>query len=142
MMIDSLESEKFRKYIDNKKKYLPTAKKEYAYQLQKDIMLLENEILPIVLNNSVIVYHESTKYFNRCFDESLRNRYNGLLLYLPLFSDYKETPIIGVANPRQNMPPLNYQKGDVQIYCNDVTIFNMDGSGVDNVSCFQIPVLL
>ena len=69
---DSSEATALRKLIDSKKKYLSTIKIEYSFQqLQKEIMLLEKDILPIVLNNTSVIHSEIAKYAIRSYDKAL-----------------------------------------------------------------------
>ena len=141
MNIDSFESERLRKLIADKKSYLakqtnPTA----AKHLQREIMFLENEILPVVLINSTILHGEVLKYCIRCFDESIRLKCNGLLIYLPVWTDYKERPVIGIANCKKSAIDRMFGEGVVDVFCSQVEIHNLDGSGVDNVKCFTLDI--
>jgi hypothetical protein len=83
---DSLEVTELRKLIDNKKEYLAQIEdgKRYFY-LQREINLLENKILPILLANSVPIQCEIAKEAVACFDKLLNEpdatEYNGMVLY-------------------------------------------------------------
>jgi len=83
--LDSLEVTELRKLIDNKKEYLPQIDdgKRYFY-LQREINLLENKIMPILLGNSVPVHCEIAKEAVACFDKLLNEpdakEYNGMVL--------------------------------------------------------------
>ena len=58
-MIDSYETEELVKLIDRKKDYLLKVENpQQAKYLQKEIMLLENNILPIVMRNTQILHNE------------------------------------------------------------------------------------
>jgi len=108
MYTDSYEVEKLRKLIENKKSYLKTIQgnnKAFASQsIQKEIMFLQNEVMPILLRETSILHYEFMKYATRCLDKAIQQKFNGLLLYQSLYDDYEEQPIIGIANERQNRP--------------------------------------
>ena len=122
---DSPEIIALRKLITSKKKYLATIKVEFAYQqLQKEIMLLEKDILPIVLNNSSVNHSEFARYALTCFDLALTHRCNGLLIYQPIELQYAEQPKIGICNSMANSPYRT--PGAVEVF-----VVNMDGYGVE-----------
>ena len=101
---DSSEATALRRLIDSKKKYLSTIKIEYSFQqLQKEIMLLEKDILPIVLNNTSVIHSEIAKYAIRSYDKALEMKNYGMLMYIPIDENYTNCPIIGVANIRANL---------------------------------------
>lgn len=130
---DSPEATALKKLIESKKKYLSTLTKEFAYQqLQKEIMLLENEILPVILNNTSVIHAEFVKYATKCYDTALAYRCNGLLIYQPIDENYIGKPIIGVVNPRANKRFGTF--GAIEIY-----IDNMDANGVQ-VSPQNLPL--
>lgn len=121
---DSPEATALRKLIDSKKRYLATIKVEYVYQqIQKEIMFLEKDILPIVLNNTSVVHSEFTKYVVNAFDLALIHRCNALLIYHPIELQYKEQPIVGICNMMANRPFRT--PGATEVYIN-----SMDGYGV------------
>ena len=72
-------------------------------QTQKEILFLEKDILPIVLNNTSIIHNEVYKYFIRAFDTALSQKCNSMLMYLPIDENYIDRPKIGIANLRANM---------------------------------------
>ena len=85
--IDSFETEGLVKLIAQKKAYL--AKVENANQqkyLQREILFLENDILPIVLRRTEILYDEITKWIIKCLHELTNcehvEDYNGAIFYL------------------------------------------------------------
>lgn len=107
MYTDSYEVEKLRKLIENKKSYLKTIQgnnKAFAFQLQKEIMFLQSEVMPILLRETSILHYEFMKYATRCLDKAIQQKFNGLILYQSLYDDYEDQPIIGIANERQNRP--------------------------------------
>ena len=136
---DSFESEELKKMIERKKQFFKKqTNKTTAQYLQKEILFLQNEILPVVLNNTTIVHNEMAKYVIRCYETALKYNCNALLTYLPITDEYKERPIIGIANCRD----LPFETpGAMQIYCDKIEILNMDGRGsIDNVDAFTLPI--
>jgi len=83
---DTLEVVELRKLIENKKEYLTQIEdgKRYFY-LQREINLLENKIMPILLANSVPIHCEIAKEAVNCFNKLLNEpdakEYNGMVLY-------------------------------------------------------------
>ena len=145
-MYESFESEKLKKLIDDKKQFFQKQSNKVASQLmQREIMFLERDILPVVLTNTTIHHSQVTRYVTRCFDEAVNFksgnlRVNGLLVYLPVWSEYRERPIVAIANHMKPKVCETYGEGLVEIYANKVEIHNMDGSGIDNVECFTIDI--
>ena len=122
---DSPETEKLKKLISDKKAYLRKLNdNKFAYQqIQKEIMFLEKDILPIVLNNTSVVHSEFVKYAVKAFDLALIHRCNSLLIYHPIELQYNEQPIVGICNMMANKPFRT--PGATEVY-----IDSMDGSGV------------
>lgn len=120
---DSYEVEKFRLYIANRKQYKEKlAGNTKAYQfLQKEILFLENDILPIVLKNTNLAHSEFVKYAINIFDTAWQFNCNGLLFYQSLKEDYAERPIIGIANDK-------YFQEFGKIGSMNICIDNMDGN--------------
>jgi hypothetical protein len=141
MMAESFESEKLQKLIDEKKSFFKKQKNETSAKfLQREIMFLEREILPVILTNTTVLHSEVLRYVTRCYDEAVQHKCNGLLVYLPVWSEYSERPIIGIANCRKPEIGDIFGEGCVEIFCNQVEIHNRDGSGVDNVECFTFDI--
>ena len=91
-----------RNEIERNKKYLATCTNKAQFQsIQAKTMYLKNEILPIVLNNTMIVHSEVQKYVMRAFDVAVQYNCNSLLLYLPINEEYTDKPIVGIANDKQ-----------------------------------------
>ena len=126
-IVDSYEVERLRKLIIHKKECLnkidPIRNKVAFRLIQGEIILLENEILPIVLNSSVIHHSEFSKHAVRCFDEAVNFKCNGVLFYYPIHGDYEAKPIVGIVNPVG-------LKGFGVEQSMSVSIDNMDGHGV------------
>jgi len=97
---DSQEAETLKKLILDKKLFLSTLNNKYAFQrTQKEILFLEKEILPIIINNTSILNYETSNYVAKMLDIALQFHCNGLIIYFPLDEKYDEKPILGVANP-------------------------------------------
>jgi hypothetical protein len=120
---DSHEALALRKMIDNKKKFLVSIKSEFSFQqIQKEILFLENEVLPIVLSSTNIIHSEFCNYAILSLDTALKCRCNGLLMYQPIEENYTDRPIIGVVNKRANQTFGTFG-------AMDIFIDNMDGMG-------------
>jgi hypothetical protein len=121
---DSVEVVKLRELISNKKKYLQKLQPGTAAQfLQKEIMLLDKDILPIVEAETNILYYECTKYFIKACDAAFQMECNGLLVYIPIHDRYETQPTVGVVNTKELLRPGS--PGAISI-CID----NLDGNGV------------
>ena len=97
-----------RNEIERNKKYLATCTNKAQFQsIQAKTMYLKNEILPIVLNNTMIVHSEVQKYVMRAFDVAVQYNCNSLLLYLPINEEYTDKPIVGIANDKQLLPSMD-----------------------------------
>ena len=113
---DSPEAIALRKLIDSKKKYLSTIIGEYQYQqLQKEILLLENQILPIVLNNTNIIHSEFVKYSVKAIDAAITHKLNGLIIFQKLIETYDHHPRFGVMNSKANLHHDNPNRIEVFI---------------------------
>ncbi len=116
IFIDSFESEKLQKLIADKKEYLSKQKNDFARKkLQEEIMFLENSVLPIVLNETTILFSEANKYLTEKLRQAIDMRCDALLLLVPLRQDIPERYVIGVANPRELTPYGNVDEFDVAI---------------------------
>jgi len=121
---DSPEAEKLKKLISDKKQYLIRIENQFVYQkVQQEILFLEKEILPIVLNETNVIHSEISKYTVKALEAALKYNCNGFLVYFPIYDKYEEQPIIGVANPRSLFPFRT-------IGAIEISIDNMDGYGV------------
>ena len=86
-MIESYETEELIKLISKKKDYWAKVENpQQAKYLQKEILFLENSILPIVLRNTQILHKEVADWAVNCFEETIKSEHadkiNGILLYL------------------------------------------------------------
>jgi hypothetical protein len=119
---DSPEAIALRRLIDSKKKYLATITIEYQYQLlQKEILMLENQILPIVFCNTNIIHSEFVKYAVKALDVAITQKMNGLIIYQQLVEPNNEHPRFGVVNSKANLHHDNPNRIEVFIdYYKDV----------------------
>jgi hypothetical protein len=121
---DSPEAEKLKKMIADKKVYASTVENKFAYQkIQKEILILEKEILPVVFYDTNIIHSEIARYAVKALETAFKYKCNGLLVYFPISDQYTDRPIVGVANPRSLLPFRT--PGSMEI-----SIDNMDGFGV------------
>ncbi len=70
--------------------------------LQREIFILENDILPIVLRNTNVLHSEVASYFMRTFDKAIEKKYNGFLYYQPINENFTDEIKIAVANSSIN----------------------------------------
>lgn len=131
---DSFEVERLKKLILYKEKYLQTLqadKSKAAYQLvEREIMLLKKDILPIVQRNTMIIHHEFAKHAVSVFDAALQNQCNGMLLFQTIEKEYTGQPTIGIYNDAANQ-----KYGTLGA----IEIISMDGNGA---SINAIPIQL
>ena len=129
LFVDSYEAEKLRKLIEKKKEFFRNAKNPtQAQMIQQEIMFLQEDILPIVLRNTMIAYSETQKYLIRCLDTAVQHKCNALLVFIPINENYTDQPIVGIANERQLSRFGTI--GAIQVFCNEVEVVNMDGNKV------------
>lgn len=122
---DSPEAEKLKKLIADKKQYLSKLENnKFAYQqIQREIIFLEKDILPVVLYDTNVIHSEIARYAVKAIEAAYKYHCNGLLVYFPINDKYDDRPIVGVANPRSLLPFRT--PGSMEI-----SIDNMDGFGV------------
>mgnify|MGYP000913817255 CR=1 FL=1 len=99
-MTESYELEKLNKLIQEKMEFFKKSKSEFAQKkLQKEILFLENDILPIIGKNTTLLFSEIHKYIDKNIRKALKYGNNAVLLFLPL-GDISEKCSIGTINPR------------------------------------------
>jgi hypothetical protein len=132
---DSHEAEMLKKLISDKEMYLKKATNEFHFKkLQKEILFLKNDLLPIVLNNTNIVHSEVSKIATMAFETALRFKVNGLLFYIPIDENYSQNFQMGILNPRSLMKFGT--PGAIEIY---TEIIIMDGNG-SKIECSNLPL--
>jgi hypothetical protein len=100
--IDSFETEGLVKLIAQKRSYLKKVENPtQAKYIQREILFLENEILPVVMRQTEILYDEVTKWIVKCMHELTHcehvEDYNGAIFYLHFGDNIKtklKMPII------------------------------------------------
>lgn len=125
----SFEVLELENVTDTLRKWLNNATNErYKMNLQSMIKTLER-INAFVAKDTAILYSQIWQYVYTNFQKALQpigdRHFNGLLLYIPTgFYDYKDKPLIAVANPFQD----NYTEPNaIEIYVKSVEIRNKDG---------------
>ena len=117
IMINSYEAEKLVKLIEDKKKEFKRDKPDFVQKkLQKEILLLENEILPIVQNETMLLYHELTKYVNKKVSEAIKQDANLLVMFIPLTESKDNTLRVATVNPHRDNP---IEGIEIEIYSPD-----------------------
>lgn len=142
MYCESQEVETLRKMIDYKKKEFGNPKTPDFVKriLQREILFLQNDIMPIVQKSTILFCAEVQKLFLRYLETAIKFKCNGLLVYMPINDAYKERPIIGIGNCRDEYVFGKFKDGAIDIFCNQVEIYNKDGGGIDNVEIFVLPI--
>lgn len=121
---DSIEVEQLKQLIAKKEAYLQKVNNKFAYQqLQKEILFLKNDILPIVLHNTNVVHSEIAKVAVLAFDTGLSYKVNGVVTYFPIDENYADNPIIGIYNSSQLLGHKTPGAMEVRL-----VIDNMDGN--------------
>lgn len=100
MLNESFESEKLQKLIEKKIRELKREKPDWVQKnLQGEIMFLKNEILPIVLRSTTLLYDEIVKYVVTKIREAIDNECNDIVFVLNLSQQSNEVRRIGTCIP-------------------------------------------
>lgn len=135
---ESLETDELIRYINRKIEYYNRlVKTEAKLHVQKEIMYLINEVLPIIYKNTSVLFCEIGTYSIRAYHKAIEKKCNGLILYLPISDKYESKPKIAVLNCRDCIIP---ERGNIMIKPKTFDIWNLDGSGVENIDCFTLPI--
>ena len=117
IIINSYEVEKLEQLILEKKKDFERPKPDFVQKkLQREILLLENEILPIVQNETMLLYSEITKYLNKKIGEAVKQEANLLVMLIPLSESKDNTLKIATVNPHRDNP---IEGIEIEIYSPD-----------------------
>lgn len=124
-MNESLATLKLKKIIENEKERFRNQKTDYGkMKVQEQIIALQNEILPIVETETVLLYNEITKYVHKYVKKAVQMNNDAVLIFLPL-KDISEKCNVGVVNPK-------LQKfGSDNIDAIEISIENMNVGGRD-----------
>lgn len=116
-LTESIEAEKLIKLIEKKKREFSQAKLDFVQKkLQREILFLQNEILPIVQNETMLLYSEMTKHLNNKIGEAVKQEANLLVLLIPLSDSKDDTLKIATANPHKDNP---LEGVEIDIYATD-----------------------
>lgn len=103
--IDSWESEKLKKLIDKKLKDFERPKPDFAQkELQQEILFLRNEILPIVLSETTLLFSEITRDITGKIHDAINAGANIAVVIIPLTDSYDETIKVATVNPNRDNP--------------------------------------
>lgn len=105
IMNNSYEVEKLEQLILEKRKDFERPKPDFVQKkLQSEILFLENEVLPIVQNETMLLYSEITKYLNYKISEAVKQDANLLVMLIPLSQSKDNTLKIATVNPHRDNP--------------------------------------
>ena len=97
---ESYESEKLKKLIEKKVRELKREKPDWIQKdLQSEIILLKNHILPIVLRSTTLLYDEIVKYVVVKVKEAISWECNDLVIVLNLSPQKDEIRRIATCVP-------------------------------------------
>lgn len=134
LYIESYEVEQLVKLIQSKKDYLKKLKSDFARKkVQSEIMFLENSILPIAQQETMLLYSEYSNYLQRKINEAVKCKCDAILLFLPLKDNLGDTELIGVANPKA------YKVGENNIDCIDIAIESLGIAG-KKINTLNLPI--
>ena len=104
-MTESYELEKLNKLIQEKMEFFKKSKSEFAQKkLQKEILFLKNDILPIVLQETTLLFSEITKHLNTKILEAVQANANAIVVVIPLKDSNDNTIKIATVNPHKDNP--------------------------------------
>ena len=99
---ESFESEKLIDLINSKKRYIKTIDNPaHARMLQREILFLE-EILPIVLRSTTLLYSELSTFFETKIRKAVEKKCNAIIAVMELSPSTGDTIRIGTANTHAN----------------------------------------
>lgn len=100
---ESFEGEKLIDLINNKKRYIKTIDNPtHGRMLQKEILFLENDILPIVLRSTTLLYSELSTFFERKVKKAIDAECNAIIAIMELSPSTDDTIRIGTVNTHSN----------------------------------------
>jgi len=104
-IIESFEVGRLKRLIAGKKAYLNKIDKTkpHAKFLQNEILFLEKDILPLILENTTVFHNEITKnvnfMLNKVSASQVAEKINGVLLYYHFNSDFvNDMPFVGLGS--------------------------------------------
>ena len=112
IMNNSYEVEKLEQLILEKRKDFERPKPDFVQKkLQSEILFLENEILPIVQAETMVLHNELTKYVNKKVSEAIKEDANLLVMLIPLSQSKDNTLKIATVNPHIDNPLEGVERG-------------------------------
>ncbi len=116
ILIESFEAEKLKKLIADKKEFLKRQQNDFARKkLQQEILFLENDVLPIVLTGSTILYNDINRYVASKTRQAIDMRCDALLCLIPLREDIPQQYVVGIANPKEMTTYRHIDEFDIAI---------------------------
>lgn len=70
-------------------------------KLQEEVLFLERDILPIVLNETTLFYGDAIRYVIEKLKKAIKLKCDAMLCLIPLTENIQETYVIGIANPKE-----------------------------------------
>lgn len=105
LMTNSWESEKLAKVIEKKLKDFDRPKPDWVQkELQDEILFLRNEIMPIVLTETTLLFNEITKHLTGKIHEAINAGANAIVLVIPLTESNDDALKIATVNPHRDNP--------------------------------------
>ncbi len=104
LLVDSEEAIKLEQLIEDKKDYLSRLDHGFARQkVQEEIIFLEG-LLPIILNETMVLYHEVTKEVNAKIHAAVKENAHAILLLISLRDSGDEPFRLATVNPHWGFP--------------------------------------
>lgn len=102
---DSFAAEKLNKLIEKKRRDFDRPKPDWAQkELQDEILFLREEILPIVLEGTTLLFSEITKHVIFKIHDAVKEQANTIVIVIPLMDSVDETIRIATVNPHLDNP--------------------------------------
>lgn len=102
---ESFVSEKLKNLIETKHKDLQRPKPDWVQKnLQNEILFLQNEIMPIILNETIHLYSEITNLITNKIHKAVQNKADIIVAIIPLQNNNDDTIKIGTINPNRENP--------------------------------------
>lgn len=102
---ESFVSEKLKNLIETKHKDLQRPKPDWVQKnLQNEILFLQNEIMPIILNETIHLYSEITNLITNKIHKAVQNKADIIVAIIPLQNNNDDAIKIGTINPNRENP--------------------------------------
>jgi hypothetical protein len=112
MFVESIEAERLKTLIEDKKRQLPKLISKRSQQLmQKEILFLQEDILPVVETGTQILFLICQKHFGKVLNKAVSSDCDGFIVYYPLKDNFSEVPKIAINNCKDSI----FQDGHVYI---------------------------